>query len=166
MCAGRTENTRYYIIRTTWHGINGNNNKQTTTTKRLRLPWRFRLSVLAVLLSCFLCCLWRLCYLVVLLVSTRHSLMPQLRSDCLLTSPVQKMNVALILSLFLFLSSIAFHSHIFNNCSAVPAATMSKPEIILHHYQGSPYAEKVVAALRIKGLPWCSVVTSHMMPRP
>ncbi|KAK3826169.1 MAG: hypothetical protein J3R72DRAFT_458035 [Linnemannia gamsii] len=42
---------------------------------------------------------------------------------------------------------------------------MSKPEIILHHYQGSPYAEKVVAALRIKGLPWCSVATSPMLPR-
>ncbi|KAF9910512.1 hypothetical protein EC991_006329 [Linnemannia zychae] len=43
---------------------------------------------------------------------------------------------------------------------------MSKPEIILHHYSGSPYAEKVVAALRIKGLPWCSVTTSPMPPRP
>ncbi|KAF9109656.1 hypothetical protein BGX27_007371, partial [Mortierella sp. AM989] len=43
---------------------------------------------------------------------------------------------------------------------------MSKPDIILHHYQGSPYAEKVIAALRVKGLPWCSVSTSPMMPRP
>ncbi|KAF9099531.1 hypothetical protein BGX29_007117 [Mortierella sp. GBA35] len=43
---------------------------------------------------------------------------------------------------------------------------MSRPEIILHHYQGSPYAEKVVAALRVKGLPWCSVATSPMLPRP
>ncbi|KAF9278744.1 hypothetical protein BGZ68_008362 [Mortierella alpina] len=43
---------------------------------------------------------------------------------------------------------------------------MSKPEIILHHYQGSPYAEKVVAALRVRGIPWCSVSTSALLPRP
>ncbi|KAG0322338.1 hypothetical protein BG000_002943 [Podila horticola] len=42
---------------------------------------------------------------------------------------------------------------------------MSKPTIILHHYQGSPYAEKIVAALRIKGLAWYSVQTSPMLPR-
>ncbi|KAF9334494.1 hypothetical protein BG006_002053 [Podila minutissima] len=42
---------------------------------------------------------------------------------------------------------------------------MSKPTIILHHYQGSPYAEKIVAALRVKGLPWYSVQTSAMLPR-
>ncbi|KAF9195044.1 hypothetical protein BGZ49_003108, partial [Haplosporangium sp. Z 27] len=43
---------------------------------------------------------------------------------------------------------------------------MSSPEVILHHYQGSPYAEKVIAALRVKGIPWYSVPTSPMMPRP
>ncbi|KAF9961960.1 hypothetical protein BGZ72_000583 [Mortierella alpina] len=43
---------------------------------------------------------------------------------------------------------------------------MSRPEIILHHYQGSPYAEKVVAALRVRGIPWCSVSTSALLPRP
>ncbi|KAF9349239.1 hypothetical protein BGX26_012429 [Mortierella sp. AD094] len=43
---------------------------------------------------------------------------------------------------------------------------MSKPVVILHHYQGSPYAEKVIAALRVKGIPWYSVPTSPMMPRP
>ncbi|KAF9320864.1 hypothetical protein BG003_004421 [Podila horticola] len=42
---------------------------------------------------------------------------------------------------------------------------MSKPTIILHHYQGSPYAEKIVTALRIKGLAWYSVQTSPMLPR-
>ncbi|KAF9924273.1 hypothetical protein FBU30_005717 [Linnemannia zychae] len=43
---------------------------------------------------------------------------------------------------------------------------MSRPEIILHNYQGSPYVEKAIAALRIKGLPWCSVNTSPTLPRP
>ncbi|KAG0308696.1 hypothetical protein BGZ98_007167 [Dissophora globulifera] len=42
---------------------------------------------------------------------------------------------------------------------------MSRPEIIFHHYQGSPYAEKIVAALRVKGLPWNSVTTSPILPR-
>ncbi|KAF9375783.1 hypothetical protein CPB97_011230, partial [Podila verticillata] len=42
---------------------------------------------------------------------------------------------------------------------------MSEPTIILHHYQGSPYAEKIVTALRVKGLPWYSVQTSPMLPR-
>ncbi|KAG0057852.1 hypothetical protein BGZ83_000039 [Gryganskiella cystojenkinii] len=43
---------------------------------------------------------------------------------------------------------------------------MSRPEIILHHYIGSPYAEKITTALRVKGLPWCSVSTSNVLPRP
>ncbi|KFH67559.1 hypothetical protein MVEG_06291 [Podila verticillata NRRL 6337] len=42
---------------------------------------------------------------------------------------------------------------------------MSEPTIILHHYQGSPYAEKIVTALRVKGLPWYSVQTSPILPR-
>ncbi|KAF9426792.1 hypothetical protein BGZ76_002594 [Entomortierella beljakovae] len=43
---------------------------------------------------------------------------------------------------------------------------MSKPEVILHHYQGSPYAQKVIAALRVKGIPWYSVNTAPLLPRP
>ncbi|KAG0225721.1 hypothetical protein BGW42_004121 [Actinomortierella wolfii] len=36
------------------------------------------------------------------------------------------------------------------------------PEIILYHYDFSPYAEKIRAALRIKGLAWSSCKVSHM----
>lgn len=40
------------------------------------------------------------------------------------------------------------------------------PEIILHHYAGSPFAEKVRRVLAFKALPWRSVEVSVTMPRP
>ncbi len=40
------------------------------------------------------------------------------------------------------------------------------PEIILHHYLGSPYAEKIRSILGYKGLAWASVEISEVMPRP
>ena len=43
---------------------------------------------------------------------------------------------------------------------------MSAPQIILHHYAFSPYAEKVRLALGIKGLDWGSVEAAMMPPRP
>jgi glutathione S-transferase len=43
---------------------------------------------------------------------------------------------------------------------------MSAPEIILHHYPSSPYAEKVRLALGLKGLDWGSVDVAVMPPRP
>ncbi|MEN8185152.1 MAG: glutathione S-transferase family protein [Myxococcota bacterium] len=39
-------------------------------------------------------------------------------------------------------------------------------EIILHHYDLSPYAEKIRLALGRKGLPWRSVLTPMVMPKP
>ena len=39
-------------------------------------------------------------------------------------------------------------------------------EIILHHYEGSPYAEKIRLALGRKSLPWRSVETPMVMPKP
>ena len=33
------------------------------------------------------------------------------------------------------------------------------PDIILHHYDMSPFAEKIRLALGLKGLPWRSVNT-------
>lgn len=39
-------------------------------------------------------------------------------------------------------------------------------EIILHHYNGSPVAEKVRVALGIKGLAWRSVQIPIVMPKP
>jgi glutathione S-transferase len=39
-------------------------------------------------------------------------------------------------------------------------------EIILHHYPGSPFAEKARIALGIKGLPWLSVIIPMIMPKP
>ena len=36
------------------------------------------------------------------------------------------------------------------------------PELILHHYAGSPYAEKIRCLLRIKGLPWRSLEVSSL----
>lgn len=40
------------------------------------------------------------------------------------------------------------------------------PEIILHHYEASPFAELVRVALGMKGLPWRSVIIPNMMPKP
>jgi glutathione S-transferase len=39
-------------------------------------------------------------------------------------------------------------------------------EIILHHFTGSPFAEKVRVALGIKGLAWRSVLIPRIMPKP
>jgi glutathione S-transferase len=39
-------------------------------------------------------------------------------------------------------------------------------DIILHHYETSPYAEKVRVALGIKGLAWSSVQIPRIMPKP
>jgi glutathione S-transferase len=38
-------------------------------------------------------------------------------------------------------------------------------ELILHHYDMSPYAEKIRLALGLKGLPWRSVVAPMVMPK-
>ncbi|CAH1757182.1 4972_t:CDS:2 [Entrophospora sp. SA101] len=38
--------------------------------------------------------------------------------------------------------------------------------IILHHYEGSPYSQKIVWALTIKHLKWISVNVPIIMPRP
>lgn len=38
--------------------------------------------------------------------------------------------------------------------------------LILHHYNESPYAEKVRALMGYKGLAWQSVITPKMMPKP
>ncbi|WP_084421049.1 glutathione S-transferase [Henriciella litoralis] len=44
---------------------------------------------------------------------------------------------------------------------------MAGPQtIILHHYQASPFSEKVRLALRMKNLGWASVETPSMMPKP
>ncbi len=40
------------------------------------------------------------------------------------------------------------------------------PEIILHHYEFSPYSEKVRLAFGLKRLPWRSVLTPVWMPKP
>jgi len=39
-------------------------------------------------------------------------------------------------------------------------------DLILHHYDLSPYAEKIRLALGIKGLPWRSVQQPMIMPKP
>lgn len=39
-------------------------------------------------------------------------------------------------------------------------------EIILHHFDSSPFAEKVRLALGLKGLDWCSVEIPMVMPKP
>ena len=39
-------------------------------------------------------------------------------------------------------------------------------EIILHHYDTSPFSEKVRVRLGIKGLPWRSVIQPVIMPKP
>lgn len=38
--------------------------------------------------------------------------------------------------------------------------------IILHHYDTSPFSEKVRLVLGLKGLSWASVLTPNMMPKP
>ncbi len=43
---------------------------------------------------------------------------------------------------------------------------MSTPRILLHHYESSPYAEKVRLALGLKDVEWGSVETSAVPPRP
>src|SRR5436305_13283145 len=39
-------------------------------------------------------------------------------------------------------------------------------DIILHHYDTSPYAEKVRTGLGLKGLAWASVELPLIMPKP
>jgi len=39
-------------------------------------------------------------------------------------------------------------------------------DLILHHYEMSPYAEKTRLALGLKGLPWRSVIAPMVMPKP
>ena len=39
-------------------------------------------------------------------------------------------------------------------------------DLILHHYDGSPFAEKVRLMLGFKRLPWCSVKIPVIMPKP
>ena len=39
-------------------------------------------------------------------------------------------------------------------------------EIILHHYDASPFSEKVRLMLGLKGLAWRSVLTPNMLPKP
>ena len=38
--------------------------------------------------------------------------------------------------------------------------------IILHHYDTSPFSEKVRLLFGLKGLAWGSVVPPNMMPKP
>jgi glutathione S-transferase len=38
--------------------------------------------------------------------------------------------------------------------------------LILHHYDGSPFSEKVRLILGFKGLPWASVIVPAIMPKP
>jgi glutathione S-transferase len=40
------------------------------------------------------------------------------------------------------------------------------PDLLLHHYDGSPFSEKVRTALGWKGLAWRSVLQPNMMPKP
>ncbi|MEA2846559.1 MAG: hypothetical protein QOG78_1840, partial [Rhodospirillaceae bacterium] len=46
--------------------------------------------------------------------------------------------------------------------SRVPPVT----DIVLHHYDTSPYAEKVRTGLGLKGLAWASVELPQIMPKP
>ena len=39
-------------------------------------------------------------------------------------------------------------------------------ELILHHYQGSPFSEKVRLVLGMKGMAWRSVIVPVMLPKP
>ena len=38
--------------------------------------------------------------------------------------------------------------------------------LILHHYPGSPFAEKIRLILGFKGLHWSSVIIPNVMPKP
>ncbi len=40
------------------------------------------------------------------------------------------------------------------------------PDIVLHHFDASPFAEKIRLALGLKGLAWCSVQIPMIMPKP
>ena len=39
-------------------------------------------------------------------------------------------------------------------------------EFILHHYDISPYAEKIRLAFGLKGLAWASVIVPTTLPKP
>lgn len=43
---------------------------------------------------------------------------------------------------------------------------MTTPDFILHHYDPSPFSEKVRLMFGIKDLDWRSVITPNMMPKP
>ena len=43
---------------------------------------------------------------------------------------------------------------------------MSQPELVFHHYDASPFSEKVRWIFGLKGLAWRSVVIPMIMPRP
>ena len=42
----------------------------------------------------------------------------------------------------------------------------SQPQLILHHFDESPFSEKIRLAFGLKGLTWTSVLISRIMPRP
>ena len=44
--------------------------------------------------------------------------------------------------------------------------TAPAADLILHHYEASPFSEKVRLALGLKGAAWRSVITPNMMPKP
>lgn len=48
----------------------------------------------------------------------------------------------------------------------MPCMNTSAPSLILHHYNESPYAEKIRSLLGYKGLAWQSVITPKQMPKP
>lgn len=43
---------------------------------------------------------------------------------------------------------------------------MAAPQIILHHDDASPFSEKARLMLGSKGLPWRSVITPNIAPKP
>ena len=43
---------------------------------------------------------------------------------------------------------------------------MAQPDLILHHYDTSPFSEKVRLLLGLKGLSWGSVIQPTIMPKP
>jgi len=40
------------------------------------------------------------------------------------------------------------------------------PELLFHHYDGSPFSEKIRLVFGHKGLAWCSVIQPNVMPKP
>ena len=42
----------------------------------------------------------------------------------------------------------------------------SAKSLILHHYDTSPFSEKIRLALRLKNLAWTSVTIPNIMPKP